>query len=336
MKRRRSREFDVFSMSFLDTICCAFGAIILLFVLSKYGEPKAIEQSRIDLAGHVAKLQEELVDIRGRTEILNRELKARKIEVSADQLKLARLRGDLSSIKGQFAASKQEAEVTNDIEGQLVSAQQSLSDEMKRLLGAQYKRLQDAAIGGVPIDSEYVIFLIDTSGSMYNFHWPLVQQKFGEVLDIYPKLKGFQVMNDQGVYMYPTYRGKWLPDSPSQRHIVVDRLRTWTPYSASSPAEGIIEAVRTYGNLNFRVSIFVFGDEYDGDSIDQVVRTVDAINKVGADGQRQVRIHALGFPLDPSFPPFTQMRYSTLMRALCHRNGGAFVGLDPEPGVATR
>ena len=44
----------------------------------------------------------------------------------------------------------------------------------------------------------------------------------------------------------------------------------------------------------------------------------------------------MGFPLDPSFPPFTQMRYSTLMRALCHRNGGAFVGLDPEPGVATR
>jgi hypothetical protein len=30
------------------------------------------------------------------------------------------------------------------------------------------------------------------------------------------------------------------------------------------------------------------------------------------------------------------MRYSTLMRALCRRNGGAFVGLNPEPGVGTR
>ena len=66
------------------------------------------------------------------------------------------------------------------------------------------------------------------------------------------------------------------------------------------------------------------------------MRTVDAINRPGADGQRQVRIHALGFPLDPSFPPFSQMRYSTLMRALCRRNGGAFVGLNPEPGVGTR
>jgi hypothetical protein len=336
VKRRRSREFDVFSMSFLDTICCAFGAIILLFVLSKYGEPKAIEQTRVDLAGRVAKMQEELAEIRGRTEILNRELKARKIEVSENQLRLARLRGDLSSVRGEMESSRKEAEVTNTIEGQLVAAQQTLTDEMKRLLGSQYKRLQDAAIGGVPIDSEYVIFLIDTSGSMYGFHWPLLLQKVNEVLDIYPKLKGFQVMNDQGVYMYPSFRGKWLPDSPSQRHNVIDRLRTWTPFSASSPAEGIIEAVRTYGNQNYKISIFVFGDEFDGNSIDEVVRTVDAINRPGADGQRQVRIHALGFPLDPSFPPFTQMRYSTLMRALCRRNGGAFVGLNPEPGVGTR
>ena len=205
MRRRRSREFDVFSMSFLDTICCAFGAIILLFVLSKYGEPKALEQARVDLAGRIAKMQEELAEIRGRTEIVNRELKARKIEVSQDQTRLARLRGDLSSVRGEMQGSRQEAEVTNAIEGQLVAAQQSLTDEMKRLLGSQYKRLQDAAIGGVPIDSEYVIFLIDTSGSMYNFHWPLLLQKVNEVLDIYPKLKGFQVMNDQGVYMYPSF-----------------------------------------------------------------------------------------------------------------------------------
>jgi hypothetical protein len=256
--------------------------------------------------------------------------------VSEDQLKLARLRGDLSSVRGEYAASKQEAEVTNTIEGQLVSAQQTLTDEMKRLLGSQYKRMQDAAIGGVPIDSEYVIFLIDTSGSMYNFHWPLLLQKVNEVLDIYPRLKGFQVMNDQGVYMYPSFRGKWLPDSPSQRHNVTERLRTWTPFSASSPAEGIIEAIRTYGNQNYKISIFVFGDEFTGDSIESVVQTVDAINRAGPDGQREVRIHALGFPLDPSFPPFTQMRYSTLMRIVCRRNGGAFVGLDPEPGVGTR
>lgn len=329
MRRRRSREFDVFSMSFLDTICCAFGAIILLFVLSKYGEPRATEQARVELAGRVAKLQEELYEIRGRSEILNRELRARQIQVSEVQARLARLRGDLSSIRGEMAGSRQEAEITNTIEGQLVAAQQTLTEEMKRLLGSQYKRVQDAPIGGVPVDSEYVIFLIDTSGSMVNFHWQTLLRKVNEVLDIYPRLKGFQVMNDQGVYMYPSYRGKWIPDSPAMRRGVVDRLRSWTPFSASSPAEGIVEAIRTYENKNFRISIYVFGDEFTGQSIEQVVRTVDALNRPGPDGTQPVRIHALGFPLAPDFPPLTGIRFATLMRILCGRNGGAFVGLDP-------
>ena len=59
-------------------------------------------------------------------------------------------------------------------------------------------------------------------------------------------------------------------------------------------------------------------------------------NRPGADGHRQVRIHAIGFPLDPSFPPVTQTRFSTLMRIISERNGGAFVGLNQEPGVPTR
>ena len=58
MNRRRPRDFEVFSMSFLDTICCAFGAIILLFMLSKFGEPKALEKSRLDLEGRLLQLQD--------------------------------------------------------------------------------------------------------------------------------------------------------------------------------------------------------------------------------------------------------------------------------------
>ena len=50
----RPRDFEVFSLSFLDTICCGFGAVILLFVLSKFGEPVALEKSREDLEGQLS------------------------------------------------------------------------------------------------------------------------------------------------------------------------------------------------------------------------------------------------------------------------------------------
>ena len=43
MRRQRRRDVEAFSLSFLDCICCGFGAIILLLVLSKIYEPVIIE-----------------------------------------------------------------------------------------------------------------------------------------------------------------------------------------------------------------------------------------------------------------------------------------------------
>src|SRR5690606_38605281 len=149
------RDVEVFSLSFLDAICCGFGAVILLLVLTEVGEPVVFEKSREDLQGRVLKRQQELEQIRGTSEVLNRELAARRIQLSEEQQKIARLRGDLSARRGQYESSRKDAEVANQIEGQLVSAQQELTEEMKRLLGAQYRRKEDSPIGGVPVDSEY-------------------------------------------------------------------------------------------------------------------------------------------------------------------------------------
>ncbi len=333
MRRRRGRDFEVFSMSFLDTITCAFGSVILLFVLSKFGEPAALEKARTELDGRVLALQKELADIRGETEVLNRDLTQRQQQLAEERLKLARLRGDLSSVLGRYKASAQDAEVANKLEGQLVAAQQQLSEEMKRVLGADFRRAPEDAVAGLPVDSEYIVFIIDTSGSMANYAWPLMLRKMQEVLDAYPTVKGWQVMSDEGTYMFASYRGKWLPDTPAQRRIVMDRLRDWFPFSNSSPVEGIVEAIRTYYSPDRQISLYVLGDEFTGTSIDSVVRTVDQINREGGSGERRVRIHALGFPVRPDAPQFTSVRFSTLMRVLCARNGGTFVGLN-EPGSA--
>ena len=64
---RRKRPIEQISLSFLDCICCGFGAIILLLVIVKTAEPMIIEESREDLSGILADLQEQLVEIRGET-----------------------------------------------------------------------------------------------------------------------------------------------------------------------------------------------------------------------------------------------------------------------------
>ena len=333
MRVRKRRDTEVFSLSFLDCICCGFGAVILLLVLTEVGEPIALEQSRADLEGSVIKLDQELNKIRGETEVLNRDLKTRLEQLAEERARIARLRGDLSDIQGRYSASRQESEVANQIEGQLVSAQQTLTEEMKRLLGSNFRRkAEDDTIGGIPIDSEYVIFLIDTSGSMFNYAWPAMLQKVEETLNIYPKLKGFQVMNDVGTPMFPSYAGKWIPDSPGQRKTVIDRLRGWNAFSASNPAGGIVSAIQTYWARDKKISLYVFGDEFTGSSIDSVVKTVDLVNREDKTGERLVRIHAIGFPVRPDAPQYTSIRFATLMRILCARNGGTFVGLQEPRG----
>jgi hypothetical protein len=328
VRGRRSREFDIFSMSFLDTICCAFGAVILLFMISKFSEPQALEKSREDLEGRLLALQQELYEIKGETAVLNRDLTGREEQLSEVRRRLALLRGDLSDVKGKYRASNQDSEISNTLEGELVAAQQKLTEDMKKVLGTEFRRAPQDAVAGLPVDSEYIIFIIDTSGSMANYAWPLMLQKMQEVLNAYPTVKGWQVMSDEGGYMFPSYRGRWLPDTPAQRKLVLDRLRDWFPFSNSSPVEGIIEAIRSYHVTGRRISLYVLGDEFTGSSIDSVVRAVDVLNREDRTGERRVRIHALGFPVRPDAPQFTNVRFASLMRVLCQRNGGTFVGLN--------
>jgi hypothetical protein len=331
-RRLKRRETEIFSISFLDCITCGLGSVVLLLVLSNMRSPE-IEHSQEDVQEQLLKLQDEIIDIQGQSEILNRDLKAKQVQLSDEKKRIARLQGDLSDIRGQYRASKQEADVANQVEGRLASAQQTLTEEMKRVLGQGFRRKKDDAIGGIPVDSEYIIFIIDTSGSMFNYVWPMMLKKVEETLNLYPQVKGFQVMNDEGVYMFTGYRGKWIPDTPNQRKTVVERLRTWNAFSNSSPIEGIVEAIRTYHAKDKKISLYVFGDEFTGASIDSVVKAVDIINREDETGERRVRVHAIGFPVRPDAPQYTSIRFATLMRILCQRNGGTFVGLDnPERG----
>jgi hypothetical protein len=184
-------------------------------------------------------------------------------------------------------------------------------------------------IGGIPVDSEYVVFVIDTSNSMVGSHWDAAQDIMGEVLDIYPQLKGMQVMNDQARYMFEGTRGRWLDDTPEQRNRIRSTMKSWRPYSESNPMPGIENAIRTYRAAGRKASIFVIGDEFTGESLQDALDAVDKLN--APDPQRpRMRIHGVGFPEGPGFPPFTNIRFSALMRALTERNDGSFVGLTTE------
>jgi len=331
VKRRRAREFETIGLSFLDAICCGFGAILLLFVIVRGVEPKVIERDAATIRAEIRVLQEEQSELEARRKALQVELATRQAELSKAERLVARYQDELTIIEGRFRAARDTASVQNRIRDQLALAQQKLTEEMKRLLAQRREAPPERLVGGIPVDSEYIIFVIDTSGSMQSLAWPLMRRKVEETLRLYPRVKGIQVMSDMGQFMFSQYAGKWIPDSPARRRAVIERLRNWRPFSNSSPVEGIEAAIRIFARPDRKISIYVFGDEFTGRSIDTVVRTVDRLNRADAAGNRRVRIHGVGFPTmfgPPAESSFTGVRFATLMRELAQRNGGTFLGLN--------
>jgi hypothetical protein len=324
----KRREFEVFTLSFLDCICCGFGAIILLLVLTDVGQPIIIERSEKDLRGQILALQAQLFDLRGETDVLNRELQGRIKVLNSEQLRVAALAGDLSKIRGEFKASKGEASVTNIVETELVAAHQTLTAEMQRLLKNAPKKIDTvAAVGGIPVDSEFIIFVIDTSGSMQSDNWENAQNVMKEILDIYPKVKGLQVLDDEGKPMFASTRGQWMQDTPVQRMKIISTMVNWRSYSNSSPVEGIGAAVQGWWAADKKISLYVIGDDFTGGSIEAALAAVRKYNPVDRQGRHRVRIHAIGMPDGPNSPPFINARFAALMRAMCDDNEGTFVGL---------
>ncbi len=324
----KRREFEVFTLSFLDCICCGFGAIILLLVLTDVGQPIIIERSEKDLRGQLLDLQRQLFELRGETEILNRELRGRKDVLDASQSRLAALAGDLNKIRGEFKASTGEAAVTNKLETDLVALHQTLTAEMQRLLKNAPRKVESVpAVGGIPVDSEYIIFVVDTSGSMQSDNWENAQNVMKEILDIYPKVKGLQILDDEGKPMFPSTKGQWLQDTPIQRAKIVQTMVNWRAYSNSSPVEGIGAAVQGWWAADKKISVYVIGDDFTGSSIEAALSAVRKYNPVDARGRHRIRIHAIGMPDGPNSPPFINARFAALMRAMCDDNEGTFVGL---------
>ena len=140
--------------------------------------------------------------------------------------------------------------------------------------------------------------------------------KISQVLDAYPKVKGMQVMNDDGDL--PVRHLRRQVDARHADHPQGgrrDALRSWTPKSNSSPVEGIEAAIRTYWTPDRQVSLYVFGDEFTGESAEEVVREVDRLNRPDASGKRRVRIHAVGFPTmfsQSQWPEITGWRFASL------------------------
>jgi hypothetical protein len=239
-----------------------------------------------------------------------------------DQLLIKKEQLEANSIQLESKIQKQaekQALLADDLQG--LALVQSTLKQASISTPKKINITRDEEVGGIPVDSDYVIFIVDTSGSMRQI-WNRVSSEIINVLNIHPEVKGFQILNDMGRSMVSGYEGKWIPDTPGRRKNVISLFDRWAEMSNSSPVEGIQTALLRYAKPNITTSIYVFGDDYTGSSYDPVIEKITRQNTLASSGKRLAKIHGVGF-----ISPGTTDRYGILMRELTKRNGGTFLAL---------
>lgn len=327
MKLARRAEESI-SIAFLDVITCGIGAIILLLMISK--PPPAVAPAPVDdpRVAEIATLQRRLFALQDEQQQVKRELDASTPQLTALKDEARRLHDAL--LASQFRARSAEQAAARDAEelDKLKVAHQTLSEEMQRLRAQRKQRINAALVGGIPIDSEYVIFVIDTSASMGGHVTEMLKRQMREILTVYPRLKGLQILSDGGVYLKSDTARQWLTDSPALRAELIDKIPTWDADSPSNPQNGIYTAIHDFYRADRKISIYVLGDEFANGSIDEVLKYVDSINPRDAQGNPRIRIHGIGFPTRTGQFKDAGAHFAAFMRRLTHRNGGTFVGLN--------
>lgn len=317
MKKRR--DIEVFSLSFLDCICCGFGAIILLFVLTVGPIKKKTQESEQGAQLFIQMLETQVQSVQAMLRQVVTELEELEAQ-EAEPVDEQQLRDKVLSVERKIQATQQ-----------AITATESKIKTVKQRQAAPQLPLNPV---GITAESDYLIFLIDTSGSMRGptgLLNPLVLAQIEIVLETYPKVKALQILNCNGQYIMPGSRKQWFQDTPRQRQDILRALSVYMLPSVSNPVPGLVKIFNDYNPKQHKeknIGIYIFGDEFPGTAKD-VLKTIDKLNPVDpVTGTRPVVINAVGFPFRIGHNPSTHdtgFKYANLMRELAYRHGGTFV-----------
>ena len=327
---KRKKTLDGFNLSFMDCICCGFGAIILLFVLTVGPIKKTLETKKTGVQDYLDQITKALGILESQLE--------------GDKAKIKKIESANTNLYSKEII--QTFEDLSELEAQISSIEKKLDDKQNRIDEIALKmslqtipssKLKDTSPVGVTTESDHVAFLIDTSGSMRTPLGPIqrsVLNQIEKILNAYPKVKGFQILDTYGNYILSGTKKNWIPDSQQNRMRIVRALQNYPLASISDPSPGLLRFFKDYKQdllSDKKIGLYIFGDEFPNVT-SKVLKRVQQWNpKDPTTGKHKVTINAVGFPFrleNPLQANQTGYKFAHLMRQLTHQNGGAFMTIN--------
>jgi len=285
MKKKEPGE--IFSMSFLDIMSCGFGAIVLILLISQFQTDDIIIDE--DQIISIQKLEGDIANS------LEKKNKLAAIKESLEK--------KLNSINTDLTYKKVETKNKVKIALDKIKKNEKLKELITPIVEDKNLKLPAKEAGGLNVDAEYIVFIIDNSGSMVEWGpWSSVIREVYSIIDAFPDLKGFQILNDQGAKMLST-GNKWIEDTPSNRKLMKTSIKNFRGISRSNPLPGLKIALNRYANGLNKVGIFIVGDDISlqtGERTETIYKDIQKLNRIN--GKIKARINGLVF-LTSRFAP---------------------------------
>lgn len=161
----KRRETEVFSLAFLDCICCGFGAVLLVFVLTIAQKMNVDKTDIDDLRERTRDMERNITLSQGEIDRLARVLAAAQLE-----LEDANAKNTLDELK--LTARQRELLLMLQQTGAMKDALATLLGEKKNLPTEDFAPIPIPNIDrrqyltGVKLTGEFVVFVVRASGSM--------------------------------------------------------------------------------------------------------------------------------------------------------------------------
>ncbi len=273
MKRR---SLNVFSLSFIDCICCGLGAIILLFVIVNAKSAVQREQVTQDVHSEVERIEREVLEGRKRMVTLRNALEKTEADIARTQGASRRILKTLKDHRTQIAHYDKENLAEKSHLNKLKADVRSMEEEVKRLKagGSQTEDdrgdrirsftgqgdrqyLTDLKVGG-----RRIFILVDTSASMLDDtivgiirrrnlpdnqkigapKWRQAAATLDWITAQLPAESQYQIytFNEAAQPLVAGTRNQWLPAAESKRlDQAVERLYQTAPQKGTSLANAI-------------------------------------------------------------------------------------------------
>jgi len=175
---RKRRQFEVFSMSFLDCMSCGFGAVILFFMIIN-AQVKETNQLDPELMAETNKLEIEILEGRKNLVLARNTRERLEDERVTAEGQIAEIVALIQELRAELAKYDNDTLAKIERVEQLQSDIKSLEEEVKRLMslkseqeekGQQLRRFKGEGdrqyLTGLKLGGERTLVLIDRSASM--------------------------------------------------------------------------------------------------------------------------------------------------------------------------